>query len=53
MLVNVVMKRVHSDKKEEKKEKPVIERCPKCGIKLILNGPGWGFCDNCCIEITE
>ena len=28
--------------KKEKEEK-VIKRCPKCGIKLILNGPGMGI----------
>ena len=31
------------------KETPT--HCPKCGIELIFNGPGFGFCDNCSITI--
>lgn len=31
----------------------IIEKCPKCGIKLIFNGEGWGFCDECGVEIEE
>lgn len=41
------------DKKRKGKKKSVIRKCPVCGIKLLLNGKGWGFCDNCCCEITE
>ena len=33
------------------KEKPTPRKCPQCGLKLILKGPGWGFCDNCVAEI--
>ena len=32
--------------------KQTPEKCPVCGVKLILKGPGWGFCDNCTSEIT-
>ena len=28
------------------------QKCPKCGTKLLLNGPGWGFCDMCVSQIT-
>jgi len=30
---------------------PTPKECPQCGIELILNGEGWGFCDNCVAEI--
>jgi len=33
-------------------EKPTPTECPWCGTELIMNGPGWGFCDNCTAEIT-
>lgn len=41
------------EKEKGKKKKPIPRKCPVCGIKLILNGEGWGFCDSCCCEITE
>jgi hypothetical protein len=28
------------------------KNCPVCGVKLLLSGSDWGFCDNCCSEIT-
>ena len=36
-----------------KKEIEVPINCPKCGIKLLLRGKGWGFCDNCTATITK
>ena len=39
------------DEIDETKETP--EHCPKCDIKLIFNGPGFGFCDNCSIVIES
>ena len=42
-----------SDGKKEKKKKQTPRKCPVCGEKLLLNGEGWGFCDNGCCEITE
>lgn len=44
---------MENTKKKEKKKKSVPRKCPVCGIKLLLKGEGWGFCDNCCCEITE
>lgn len=29
----------------------MIDLCPVCGLKLILKGNGWAFCDNCVCEI--
>jgi hypothetical protein len=31
----------------------IMDRCPQCGQKLIMKGANWGFCDNCCCEITK
>ncbi len=45
------MKEFVSDLK--KKEKCITEKCPVCGVKLLLNGEGWGFCDNCSCEIIK
>ena len=44
------MKKFVFDLKKIKKH--IIEKCPVCGEKLLLNGEGWGFCDNCVCRIT-
>ncbi len=38
----------HCDFKAEE-----ITECPICHEELILRGKDWGFCDNCCCEITN
>jgi hypothetical protein len=37
---------------EKNQKLKIPKKCPICKNKLIMNGPGWGFCDMCVAEIT-